>query len=219
MGAGVVLVGDGAGAWTRLNGCPSQAAIVSQVDAYAGHARPAATAKARAWFTDTVLYDEQGRAVRFYSDVLQGNVVLVDFIFTRCTDACPLITRRMNGVRRELGDRFGREVRFISISVDPEFDTPQELRRFAEKQEAAFSGWTWLTGKKEDVDRVLQRLGSATASPGDHATGFLAANVRTGHWARVRPDATAAVVAQQVRDLVDEDRRTPDGTIRPTAAR
>ena len=181
---------------------------------------PSREEKARAYFTDTVLYDQDGRAVRFYSDVLQGNVVVVNFIFTRCTEACPLLTRRMNGVRRDLGDRFGREVRFVSISVDPEFDTPQEMRRFAEKQEAAYTGWTWLTGKKEDVDRVLAKLGEVVANPGDHSTGFLAANVRTGHWARIRPDASTAVVAERVRELADEDvKRAPEGTTGPSASR
>jgi protein SCO1/2 len=176
--------------------------------------------RARAYFTDTLLLDQDGRAVRFYSDVLQGNVVVVNFIFTRCTEACPLLTRRLNGVRRELGPRFGSEVRFVSISVDPEFDTPQELRRFADKQEATYTGWTWLTGKKEDVDRVLAKLGEVVASPGDHSTGFLAANVRTGHWTRTRPDASPAIVAQRVRDLADEDgKRGTEGATGPSASR
>jgi cytochrome oxidase Cu insertion factor (SCO1/SenC/PrrC family) len=126
----------------------------------------------------------------------------------------------MNAVRRGLGDRFGREVRFVSISVDPEFDTPQEMRRFAEKQEASAPGWTWLTGKKADVDRVLAKLGEATESPGDHSTGFLAANVRTGHWTRIRPDTPTAAVTERVRDLADEDaRRAPEGASGPHAAR
>ena len=176
--------------------------------------------RARSYFTDSILLDQDGRAVRFYSDVLQGNVVVVNFIFTRCTDACPLLTRRMNAVRRALGDRFGRDVRFVSISVDPEYDTPQELARFAAKQEASFTGWTWLTGKKEDVDRVRKRLGEMGENPGDHSTGFLAANVRRGHWIKIRPDASPAVVAEQVRELADEDRngaRPADAT--PTASR
>ena len=134
---------------------------------------PSREEKARAYFTDTVLYDQDGR-----------------------------------------------EVRFVSISVDPEFDTPQEMRRFAEKQEAAYTGWTWLTGKKEDVDRVLAKLGEVVASPGDHSTGFLAANVRTGHWTRIRPDASPAVVAQRVRDLADEDaKRGTEGATGPSASR
>ena len=181
---------------------------------------PSREEKARAYFTDTVLHDQDGRAVRFYSDVLQGNVVVVNFVFTRCTEACPLLTRRMNGVRRDLGDRFGREVRFVSLSVDPEFDTPQEMRRFAEKQEAAYTGWTWLTGKKEDVDRVLAKLGEVVASPGDHSTGLLAANVRTGHWTRIRPDASPAIVARRVLDLADEDaKRGAEGATGPSASR
>ena len=176
--------------------------------------------RARAYFTDTLLLDQDGRAVRFYSDVLQGNVVVVNFIFTRCTDACPLLTRRMNAVRRELGDRFGRDVRFVSVSVDPEFDTPQELRRFAERQEASSTGWTWLTGKKADVDRVLAKLGEVVEIPADHSTGFLAANVRKGHWTRIRPDASPAIVAARVRELADEDAKGGlEGATGPSAAR
>jgi len=146
--------------------------------------------------------------------------VVVNFIFTRCTDACPLLTRRMNAIRRELGDRFGRDVRFISISVDPEFDTPRELTRFARMQEADHAGWTWLTGRKEDVDRVRARLGEVADSPGDHSTGFLAANVRNGHWTRIRPDTSSALVAERVRELADEDaKRSALGAIGQNASR
>jgi len=176
--------------------------------------------KARAYFTDTVLVDQDGRSVRFYSDVLDGNVVLLSFVFTRCTDACPLITRKMNATRRALGDRYGRDVRFVSISVDPEFDTPQELRRFIEKQQAGFTGWSWLTGKKADVDRVLAKLGEAVTDPGDHSTGFLAGNVRTGHWTKIRPDATPAVVAEQLQRLADEAAKNESETApQPQAVR
>lgn len=198
-------------------GLPAQGAEPAAV----APASPAARDdRARSYFTDSILLDQDGRAVRFYSDVLEGNVVVVNFIFTRCTDACPLLTRRMNAVRRALGDRFGRDVRFVSISVDPEYDTPQELRRFAAAQEASFTGWTWLTGKKEDVDRVRKRLGEMGENPGDHSTGFLAANVRRGHWIKIRPDASPAVVAEQVRALADEDSKsgTP-GAATPTASR
>lgn len=198
-------------------GLPAQGAEPATV----APASPAARDdRARSYFTDSILLDQDGRAVRFYSDVLEGNVVVVNFIFTRCTDACPLLTRRMNAVRRALGDRFGRDVRFVSISVDPEYDTPQELRRFATAQEASFTGWTWLTGKKEDVDRVRKRLGEMGENPGDHSTGFLAANVRRGHWIKIRPDASPAVVAEQVRALADEDGTSGrTATATPTASR
>ncbi len=174
--------------------------------------------KARAYFTDTGLVDQDGRKVRFFSDVLDGNVVLVSFIFTRCVEACPLICQKMNGVRRALGDRFG-DVRFVSLSVDPEFDTPAELSYFARKQSARYPNWTFLGGRREDVSLVGRKLGEWPEEPGDHTTAFLAGNVRTGHWTKIRPDMPAAAIADTLRRLVDEDRAPADGPIASPQAR
>jgi protein SCO1/2 len=162
-------------------------------------------AKARAYFGNTVLQDQAGKPRRFFDDVLRGKVVVLSFMFTRCFDACPLITQKMNAVRGELGDQFGGEVQFVSISVDPENDSPAELRKFAQKQHAVHPGWTFLTGKKADVQLVLEKLGQLSDDPGDHYTGFIAGNVRTGHWQKVRPDAPAPTVAEMIRRLSDED--------------
>lgn len=177
----------------------------------ATRAAPAADrdAKARAYFTNAELVDQEGRTRRFYDDVLRGNVVLMAFVFTRCPDACPLITQKMNGVRRELGERFGREVRFVSMSVDPAFDSPAELRKFAERQAAVHGAWTFLTGDEDAVAGVLRRLGQAVGDPSDHFTGFIAANVRTGHWMKVRPDVPAPGVAEMLRGLAAEDASAP----------
>ena len=130
---------------------------------------PAATAearraKARDYFTDTVLVNQGGKQVRFFTDVLDGNVVVLSFVFTRCMEACPLICQKLNGVRRQLGEQFGK-VRFVSLSVDPDFDTPTELSRFAAKQEAVYSNWTFLGGKKENVSLVLSGWESGRRSP------------------------------------------------------
>jgi protein SCO1/2 len=171
--------------------------------------------KAREYFTDTVLVNQDGKQVRFYSDVLDGNVVILSFVFTRCVEACPLICQKLNGVRRHLGDDF-RHVRFVSFSVDPEFDTPAELTRFAAKMEAVYSNWTFLGGKKENVSFVLKRLGEWPEEPGDHTTAFMAGNVRTGHWTKIRPDMPAAAIADTLRRLVAEDQG--DGESPPRAA-
>lgn len=169
-------------------------------------------ARAREYFTDTVLVDQDGRQLRFYSDVLDGNVVLLSFIFTRCVDACPLTCQKLNGVRRALGDDFGK-VRLVSLSTDPDFDTPAELTRFARTQEAVYPNWKFLGGKKENVAVVLGKLGEWREDPTDHTTALIAANVRTGHWTRIRPDVPAAAIAETLRQLVDEDRsRAPSRT-------
>jgi protein SCO1 len=173
--------------------------------------------KARDYFTDTLLVNQDGRSVRFFSDALDGKVVLVSFIFTRCVEACPLICQKMNGVRRALGDRF-REVQFVSLSVDPDFDTPAELAYFAKKQEARYPNWTFLSGKRENVSLVGRRLGEWPDEPGNHTTAFLAGNVRTGHWTKIRPDMPAAAIADTLRRLADEDTGHGDASPTPRAA-
>ncbi len=161
-------------------------------------------AKARAWLTDTVLLTQDGKQVRFYEDVLANRVVAIDFIFTRCEMACPLLTEKMNRVREEIGELFGKEVFFVSISVDPEFDTPRELTKFATKHKALRGGWTWLTGSKESVKLVLQRLGKWVDDPDQHSTEFILGNTRTRHWMKSRPDAPASVTALNLRQLAAE---------------
>lgn len=177
----------------------------------AAAADPAADdARAREWFTDTKLVDQDGKEVRFYTDVLAPRrVVAISFMFTRCDGACPLLAQKLNRVRSELSTRFGEDVQFITISMDPEFDSPAELRKFAAKHGAAVAGWTFLTGSKADVDLVTTRLGSYAADPGSHSTGFIGGNVRTRHWMKIRPDEPAAAVAEKLRALADEGRAGP----------
>lgn len=171
-------------------------------------APPAASAdpeaKARAWFTDTVLVDQDGKPVRFYSDVLANKVVAIDFIFTRCDMACPLLTEKLNRVREELGALYGKEVFFVSISVDPSFDTPQELTKFAKKHSGLREGWTWLTGKKADVELVVKRLGEWVDDPEQHSTEFIAGSSKTRHWVKIRPDAPPTATALTLKGLVEE---------------
>ncbi len=161
--------------------------------------------KQRRYFTDTVLVDQDGRKVRFFEDVLAGQVVVIDFVFTRCTGACPLLTRKLLQVRSELGEGSGRAVRFVSISVDPQHDGPAELRGFARKHGADVPGWTFLTGKKADVDLVVKKLGQYVEAIEDHSTVFIAGNARTGHWTRMRPDASPKVIAERLREMLAED--------------
>jgi cytochrome oxidase Cu insertion factor (SCO1/SenC/PrrC family) len=166
---------------------------------------PDEEARARAWFTDTVLLTQDGEKVRFFTDVLRDKVVVIDFIFTRCNGACPILTEKMNAVRRALGDVFPSKVRFVSISIDPEFDTPPALQMFAKKHRAYHPEWLFLTGKKEDVKTVVARLGQWTESPAEHSTLFIAGNARERHWTKIRLDTPTEAFALQVRKLLGGD--------------
>lgn len=90
---------------------------------------------------------------------LRGKVVVVNFIYTRCADVCPLLTHQLVQVQDALGDEFGRRVHFVSISVDPEQDRPDTLRQYADALGCNLNGWTFLTGTKSKVQRVSHDYG------------------------------------------------------------
>jgi protein SCO1/2 len=90
---------------------------------------------------------------------LRGKVVAVTFIYTECPDICPLLTQKMVQVEQELGADFGKKVAFVSISLDPEHDTPAVLKDYAQFWGAKPDGWSFLTGSPEAVRNVTRRYG------------------------------------------------------------
>ena len=142
---------------------------------------------------DVELVDQDGRKVRFYTDLVKGKVVAVNFIFTTCTTVCPPLGATFARVQRELGERAGRDVRLISISVDPATDTPERLKAWGAKFKAG-AGWTLLTGAKPQVDELLRALGAATSSPQDHSPTVLVGNAAAGQWTRAYGLARPAVL-------------------------
>ena len=90
---------------------------------------------------------------------LRGKVLAVTFIYATCTDTCPLLTAKMAEIRRRLGRDFGPRIRFVSITVDPEVDTPEVLRAYARAQGANVEGWSFLTGTPGEIAEVLRRYG------------------------------------------------------------
>lgn len=154
--------------------------------------------KARAWFTDTPLIDQDHRSHAFYSDLLAPRAVLINAAFVGCSSACPLLTQQLVKVREGLGDRFGRDIWFLSITVDPLSDGPDELKRFAQRQGADAPGWRFLTGAPQDVKLVLGRLGLWVDTPDAHQTGLIAGRASGGHWGKLRPDGSPQALVQQL---------------------
>jgi len=166
-------------------------------------ATKAAPPDPRAYFTDSELVTQEGKKVRFYSDVLEGRIVLINTIYTNCQDACPLITQKLNEVRGQLGDLFGSKVYFVTISSDPVRDTPKALREFAKKQNADPPGWIYLTGPKKNVDAVLKRLGQFSENLEEHSTLLIAGNVPEKRWSKIRPDAPSVAISERIKLLAD----------------
>jgi len=159
------------------------------------------TRDARTYFTDLELQTQDGRKVRFYSDVLEGRTVLINVIYTNCKDACPLITQQLNDVRKRIPELFGKQVFFVTLTSDPKRDTPKALKAFAQKQSADVEGWTFLTGPKERVDHILKKLGQFNEEVEAHSTLFIAGNVGAKRWSKIRPDAPAPVIAARLTEL------------------
>ncbi|MDH0301859.1 MULTISPECIES: SCO family protein [unclassified Pseudomonas] len=196
--------------WLVLGGCLWILASVAV--AHEGHApapQPApqpmlsgaGTRDAQSWFTDTVLKDQDGRELRFYSDVLKDRVVMLNVIFTHCNDACPLITRKLREVREAMGPELAARVTFVSVSSDPSNDTPEVLKAFARKQGVDGPNWLFLTGDKASVGLVLGRLGQFLPSPEQHSTQLIAGDVAGKRWSKIRPDAPPVAIAQRMQLL------------------
>jgi cytochrome oxidase Cu insertion factor (SCO1/SenC/PrrC family) len=158
------------------------------------------TRDARSYFTDSELLTQDGQRVRFYSDVLADKVVLINVVFTNCEDACPLITQKLKDVRKRLTEA-GKDVWFVSISNDPERDSPQALKKFAQEQGVDEARWVFLTGGKEAIGTVLGRLGQMSRSVEEHSTLLIAGNVADKRWSKIRPDAPVPAIAERLQVL------------------
>jgi protein SCO1 len=90
---------------------------------------------------------------------LRGKVLAITFIFASCADTCPLLTAKMAGIQNKLGNTFGPQVNFVSITVDPERDTPEVLKRYAQAHKANPTGWAFLTGTTAEIRDVAKRYG------------------------------------------------------------
>jgi protein SCO1/2 len=102
---------------------------------------------------DITLLDQHGQRISLSS--LKGKPALFDFIYTSCPGECLLLTERMKRIAKRLGPALGSQVRFISITVDPEHDQPQQLLAYADSQGANVAGWLFLTGTPEQIDHVM----------------------------------------------------------------
>src|SRR5690349_12301364 len=120
---------------------------------------PATKSAAEKYFSDVELIDQDGQKVRFYSDVLKNKIVAINTFFTTCTNICPPMNRNFEKIQEALGDRLGKDAFLISITVDPQTDTPPRLKEYSRRFHAR-PGWLFLTGKKENVDWALYKLRS-----------------------------------------------------------
>ncbi|HKF21877.1 MAG TPA: SCO family protein [Candidatus Angelobacter sp.] len=156
-------------------------------------------------FPNVELITQDGKKVHFYDDLIKGKIVAIDMIYTTCHYACPLETARMAQVQKKLGARVGSDIFFYSISIDPEHDTPQVLKAYMQKFNVG-PGWTFLTGKKQDIDFLSKRLGlysDPSVNADGHLPHLLIGNETTGTWIRGSALDNPSFQARMIGEFLD----------------
>lgn len=148
---------------------------------------------------DVTVFDQDGRKLRFFTDLVKDKTVAINFLFTTCTTICPPLAATFRRVQQDMGDRVGRDVRLISISVDPATDTPERLKAFGAKFKAA-PGWTFVTGGKFDINLLLTALGAAVVDKNDHTPMVLVGKESAGYWTRTYGLAPPSVLIKVISD-------------------
>lgn len=167
------------------------------------HAKADAPAAARVQLEDTLLLDRYGVERRLKSDVLGDRVAVVNFVYTTCTTVCPVASATFAQLQERLGARLGTQVRLVSITVDPQRDTPARLRAYAAKHDAGMH-WAWLTGRKDAVDAALKGFGAYTPNPQDHPAIVMIGDARSGQWTRLYGfPAVAEILAEVDRRIAE----------------
>lgn len=149
---------------------------------------------------DADLVTQDGDAVRLASDVIGDRIVVVDFIYTTCTTVCPVLSAVLSQVQAKLGDRLGSDVLLVSITVDPNRDTPARLKAYSGKL-GAREGWTWLTGDKTVVDGVLKAFGAYTPNFEDHPSMIVVGDGASGEWGRFLGFPAASQILTRIDEL------------------
>ncbi|MFC5695546.1 SCO family protein [Pseudomonas sp. GCM10022186] len=126
--------------------------------------RPARDADDGSYFPNTRLLTHEGKEVRFYDDLIRGKVVAINMMYVSCAGRCPIATANLLRVQKMLGDRAGRNVFMYSITLQPELDTPESLRAYAERHHVG-PGWLFLTGAPEDIEQLRLSLGFYDVNP------------------------------------------------------
>lgn len=131
---------------------------------------------------DVTLINQDGKRVRFKSLVESDKPVVVDFIYGTCTTICPVLSAGFSNLQKRLGD--SQKVRLISITIDPENDTPQVMKEYLNRYRAK-PGWEFLTGNRRDIDRVMHAFDAYFRNKMDHKPLNFIRSPKDGTWVRL----------------------------------
>ncbi len=205
--APLLLMGkEGENNWIRTNGLADPAKLAEKLSGYIDDG-PAVSAPSDqqdlGYFTNVKLVNQFGEEMQLYEDLMKDKVVFINPFFAECTGVCPAMHQSMQQVQAWLGDKLGKEVLMISITVDPTNDTPEILGDYAARFNAR-KGWYFLSGEQENVNLVLKKFGKYVADREQHDAIILIGNVPTRLWKKANGLAPAEEIIKVLESVIND---------------
>ena len=163
----VVFLAATVGAQSKKKSAPKQA-TKDEKECHISEDMPAKTPASELRIPDVQVVDQNGRKVNFYSDLIKGKLVVVNLIYTTCTSICPLHGASFARLQTLLGQRLGKEVYLVSVTIDPATDTPDRLKAWGAKF-GAQPGWTLVTGNKGEIEDIVKAFSGELPNRADHS--------------------------------------------------
>src|SRR5215467_7806002 len=186
--------------------CAGVIALAAVIISATGSVEAQGVRRGANYFPNLPVVTQDGKTLKFYDDVIKGKIVLISFIYTNCPDICPLTTARLVQVEDQLGDIVGRDIFFVSMTVDPERDTPERLKEFATAFDVG-PGWLFLTGKPEDIRAINYKLGDRSRKLSEHRNEIGLGNDTNGEGGK---DTVFGDLTRLVRTIRDMDPKWRD---------
>ena len=147
------------------------------------------------------LLDQNGAQVRFASDIVGDRIIALNFIYTDCSTACPVVSAIFEKLQNQLGEKRRQDVRLVSLSINPATDTPERLKTYAAHFHAQ-SEWSWLTGEKSQVDALLKGLGVYSTDYTNHTPVILVGDPVSGVWTRFNGFTSPETITARIDELL-----------------
>ncbi len=213
--APIILLGDETkGDWVRTNGLADPQELAKTLNGFfksstnsaakAGKKTTATTSNPdENYFTNVELINQHGETMRLYADLMKDKVVIINPFFSECTGICPVMSSNLEQIQKYLGDQMGEKVHIISLTVDHETDNQSILEDYAQKY-GAKDGWYFMTGKKENIELALKKLGKYVENREAHDAIFLVGNVSTKLWKKVNGMASINDIIAQIDSVIND---------------
>ncbi|NKC10684.1 MAG: hypothetical protein GKR94_00315 [Gammaproteobacteria bacterium] len=158
---------------------------------------------ASSYFTDVQLVNQFGKPMRLYTDLLENKIVIISTFFTRCQGSCPVINGKLAVLRNAYTTRLDKDVHIISITNDPDYDTPQRIAEYARRFKAQ-AGWYFLSGSVDDVNFANYKLGQYVQEPAAHRDVIIMGNERSGLWKKINGKAAIDAIKVSFDEVLND---------------